>query len=137
LKEKLKKSSKKIRNNVFIVKERYGQQINNPTNEEPLYILYDQSAAGTSGGGGHGRRTDEQPADGGSGGGLLHSVEQAGSSLLRAAMSLMPTIRFVPWQPGGRGKPARRRGDHERWRTHDKNSVPDTRREGEWMPLVV
>jgi hypothetical protein len=82
------------------------------------------------------------PPTGGGGSGLLQSVEQAGSSLLRAAMSLVPTIRFVPWQPGGRKPPANRRsgggGGDTRWqRTQGRNSVPDTGREGEWKPLVI
>ncbi len=106
----------------------------NPTNERAESSRFDQSGASGSGGG---RRSDVPPTGGGSG--LLQSVEQAGSSLLRAAMSLVPTIRFVPWQPGGRKPPANRRsGGDTRWqRTQGRNSVPDTGREGEWKPLVI
>jgi hypothetical protein len=105
----------------------------NPTNERAEPGRFDQSGAS-----GSGRRSDVPPTGGGSG--LLQSVEQAGSSLLRAAMSLVPTIRFVPWQPGGRKPPANRRsgGGDTRWqRTQGRNSVPDTGREGEWKPLVI
>jgi hypothetical protein len=113
----------------------------NPTNERADSSLFDQSgASGGSSGSGGGRRSDVPPTNGGSG--LLQSVEQAGSSLIRAAMSLVPTIRFVPWQPGGRKPPANRRsgggGGDMRWqRTQGRNSVPDTGREGEWKPLVI
>jgi hypothetical protein len=110
---------------------------NNPTNERSESGRFDQSGGSGSSGGGGGRRSDVPPTGGG-GSGLLQSVEQAGSSLLRAAMSLVPSIRFVPWQPGGRKPPANRRNSDTRWqRTQGRNSVPDTGREGEWKPLVI
>ncbi len=131
--------------NYFMHKRIYNPQLltgeeSNPTNERAESNRLDQSgASGSSGGSGGGRRSDVPPTGGGSG--LLQSVEQAGSSLLRAAMSLVPTIRFVPWQPGGRKPPANRRGGgggDTRWqRTQGRNSVPDTGREGEWKPLVI
>ncbi len=129
--------------NYFIPKRLYNPLLltgeeNNPTNERSESGRFDQSGGSGSSGGGGGRRSDVPPTGGGSG--LLQSVEQAGSSLLRAAMSLVPTIRFVPWQPGGRKPPANRRsgGGDTRWqRTQGRNSVPDTGRDGEWKPLVI
>ena len=121
------------------------QQNYQPTNQNEAYNSFDQSGAGTSGGGrlnsdklpasgGGGRRSDE-PAAGGGGGGLLHSMEQAGTSLLRAAMSLVPTIRFKPWPPNRRPPPHRRQDD--RRRAPEQYSLPDTGRLGEWKPLVI
>jgi hypothetical protein len=131
-----------LQKNILCLKD-YNPQLltgeeSNPTNGRAESSRFDQSGASGSNGGGGGRRSDVPPTNGS---GLLQSVEQAGSSLLRAAMSLVPTIRFVPWQPGGRKPPANRRnsgGGDTRWqRTQGRNSVPDTGREGEWKPLVI
>ena len=79
-----------------------------------------------------------EPATHSGGGGLLQGMEQAGSSLLRAVMSLVPTIRFTPWPPNDPSPPeAERRQDGGGLRRIiSRASVPaDGRDAADWRPL--
>jgi hypothetical protein len=80
---------------------------------------------------------------GGGVGGLLQSIEDAGNSLLRAALSLVPAVRFKPWPPTSAPPAAERRQDNsERGdglrRVIDRASIPADRQDAaDWRPLAV
>jgi hypothetical protein len=106
-----------------------------PRNHGGIFTGIHQSGVGTSGGG---RRSDE-PVGASGGGGLLQSVGQAGTSLLRAAMSLVPTIRFKPWPLNNRSSTDSSwpTGKLQERRRRPENSLPDNGRPEEWRPLAV